>query len=184
LTDSLNDLVGRKTLILGEVGAGKTRYTKTLLMEARSKGLGPITVIDMAPQPTKVGDTSVGGFLIEVDTEVRVLRCDDIKTPRLSARNAKELMELALSNHVEIELLLEEFNREPTPVLFINDVSIYLQVGGLANLWDTINKAETVIVNGYFGDKLSDDRGTGVSEHERSLMEELASRMDKVIWLH
>ena len=102
-------------------------------------------------------------------------------TPRLSAETSEELLELADQNREKIEILLDEFKAHPSSILFINDVSIYLQRGELDRLWDTIELAETVVANGYLGILLSDDLGTGVSVRERRLMEELASRMDVVV---
>ena len=40
---------------------------------------------------------------------------------------------------------------------------------------------EEFIANGYYGDHLSEDLGTGVSNKERELMDLLSSRMDKEI---
>lgn len=40
---------------------------------------------------------------------------------------------------------------------------------------------EEFIANGYYGDHLSEDLGTGVSNKERELMDLLSSRMDKAI---
>jgi hypothetical protein len=46
---------------------------------------------------------------------------------------------------------------------------------------EALDACETFIANGYHGDSLSEDRGTGVSKIERDLMNRLASRMDVVI---
>jgi len=181
---SMSKLTGKRTLIVGDVGAGKTLQTRRLLEEALSLGLSPITVMDMAPETRVVNGTRVGGQLLEADFPgVRVLRNRCIKTPRLSAINAKDLVEQALHNAVVVEGLLEQFRVRPSPVLFINDVSIYLQLGDLETLWDTIAMAETVVANGYMGDKLRGDHGSGVSERERRAMEELADRFNVLVRL-
>ena len=181
---SMSDLVGKKTLIVGDVGTGKTTQTRRLLEEALSLGVGPTTVIDMAPETREVNGARVGGPLLEAQVpNIRVLRDKRIKTPRLSAVDAKDLMEQARHNATVVEDLLKRFRVNPTPVLFINDVSIYLQLGDLETLWGTIAKARTIVANGYVGERLRDDRGSGVSERERRGMEELAARFDMVVRL-
>ncbi|HUV33343.1 MAG TPA: hypothetical protein VMW22_00330 [Candidatus Desulfaltia sp.] len=181
---SMSELAGKRTLIVGDVGTGKTNQTRRLMEEALSLGLGPVTVMDMAPEARVVNGTRVGGPLLDANVPgVRVLRNRCIKTPRLSAVDAKDLVEQALHNAVVVEGLLEQFRASPSPVLFINDVSIYLQLGDLGTLWDAIAMAETVVANGYLGERLRDDRGSGVSERERRGMEELADRFHVVVRL-
>jgi hypothetical protein len=81
------------------------------------------------------------------------------------------------------ESLLDDFLLEPTTILFVNDVSIHLQRGEINRLWRAFEAAETVVVNGYYGERLKADCERGLSSCERTLMEELASRMDRVIRL-
>lgn len=180
----MSEIVGRRTLIAGDAGAGKTRLTRRLLEEALGMGLEGVTVIDMAPGAVDVNGSPVGGTLAEADEyDVRCLGSDDIRTPRLSARTAEELLQLAEHNMREVDGLLEAFEEEPSRTLFVNDISIYLQRGDLERLWRALESAETVVANGYLGDKLGEDLGTGLSRDERERMEELASRMDVVIRL-
>lgn len=182
LDTSMSDLVGRRTLIAGDVGAGKTRLTRRLLEEALEMGLDDVTVIDMAPRAVDIDGVPVGGVLVTVDASgIRYLQADDIKTPRLSARTPEELLQLADHNRDKVERLLEAFDTEPSSILFINDVSIYLQRGSLDRLWETLLKADTVVANGYVGERLKDDLGTGLSRDESQRMDELASRVDEVI---
>ncbi len=167
---------------MGDVNTGKTMMTKDLLDEAIKLDPSEVTVIDMAPKLSIVKGFSFGGALLEPrDYDVLCLMPDEIRTPRLSARTSEELLQLATHNKQKIERLLYEFQAHPSRILFINDVSIYLQSGKLERLWDTIKLAETVVANGYLGTRLEEDLGTGVSTRERRLMEELASRMDVVI---
>jgi GTPase SAR1 family protein len=174
-----------KVLIVGDVGTGKTALTRRILTEAVHIGFKrDITVIDMAPGATVINGLPVGGKLLSSsDFNVRLLEAKDIKTPRLSAHDHEELLRLADHNRDEVEKLMDKFVAEPTKILFINDVSIYLQRGDLERLWGALEKADTVVVNGYLGEKLRSDLGTGISERERRLMEGLAARMDIVISL-
>ena len=185
LTDiSFNKVRGRRVLIVGEVGSGKTRLTRRLLTEALAGGRGNVSVIDMAPKPLNVNGLLAGGALLqEPDPRVRYLAPKEVKAPRLSARDAGELIEFADQNRKEIEGLLEDFLREPTEDLFVNDVSIYLQRGDLERLWKAFSAAYTVVANGYLGERLAHDFGSGLSEREANLMRRLAGRMDEVIRL-
>lgn len=167
---------------MGDVNTGKTMMTKELLDEAIELDPGEVTVIDMAPKLFMVESISFGGALLGPgDNDVRCLMSDEIRTPRLSAETREELLEFADQNREKIERLLDEFQAHPSRILFINDVSIYLQLGELDRLWDTIKLAETVVANGYLGTRLEEDLGTGVSARERHLMGKLASRMDVVV---
>jgi len=181
---SIKEALGRRTLIMGEVGSGKTWLTDRLLEEALSLDLQDITVIDMAPEAATLRGISVGGTLRGAkNPKVRYLRAEDLKTPRLSARDADELIEYTDHNRKITEGLLDDFMLKPTSILFVNDVSIYLQRGEIDRLWRAFEAAETVVANGYYGEKLKADYGTGLSSREKTLMEKLASKMDEVIRL-
>jgi len=172
-------------LIIGDVGAGKTRLTRRLLREAISLGYSrEITVIDMAPKMEIIDGKPIGGRLLESEErprEIRYLVPIRVEMPRVKASSAEELRHLVHLNAERIRPLLEAYLRSPSSILFINDASIYLQSGRLHPLTDAIEKAETAIINGYYGEHLTEDMGTGVSDVERRLMEQLASMMDIVI---
>lgn len=181
---SFSELRGMKTLIVGDVGAGKTTFTRRLLMEAVDQVNGLITVLDFAPPAQKVKGIDVGGYLLEDShTKIRCLYSRLIKTPRLSAEDCYELIRLASYNRVITESLLAQFLDSPTDTLFINDASIHLQQGNLRELLDVISNASTVVANGYMGSTLRPDHGSGVSERENFKLRQLAARMDRVIEL-
>jgi len=170
------------------VGAGKTRLTARLLEEAVDLGLSKeITVIDMAPRTQEIRGRVVGGRLSEVTEacgRVRYLAPRRVETPRLSASSAEELLRMVRLNAERIGPLLEEYLRRPTPILFINDVSLYLQSGSIDPVLRALRRAETFIANGYYGEYFArEDHGTGISRRERELMDLLASQVDIVIRL-
>jgi len=172
---------------MGDVRTGKTKMTVELLEEAVKLGFsGMITVIDMAPKTEMVGGRSIGGRLSEMTRahrEVRYLAPPRVETPRLTATSAEELLSKTQLNVERIRPLLEEYTATPSPILFINDISIYLQSGSVDPILRAAARAETFIANGYYGEYFFRDRGTGVSKRERELMDLLASHMDMIIRL-
>jgi len=182
---SFKQCLGKKVLILGDVGTGKTKMTAELLSEAIEAGYtADITIIDLGPAKTRVKGRRIGGHLTETMTipkAVRYLAPARVETPRLSATSADHLLTLAKVNHEAIAPLLKQFLAEPSPILFVNDVSIYFQSGAPDLLFEAVERAETFVANGYYGRYFAFDYGTGVSKRERELMDLLASKMDKVI---
>jgi hypothetical protein len=172
---------------MGNVRTGKTKLTVELLEEAVGLGISKdITVIDMAPRTKMVRGLSIGGRLSELTValrDVRYLTPPEVVTPRLEAASAKELLSMVRLNAERIRPLIEDYVERPTPVLFINDVSIYLQSGSAEPVLAVAALAGTFIANGYYGEFFSKDHGTGVSRRERTLMELLASQMDVVVRL-
>lgn len=179
--------MGKKTLIFGDVRTGKTKLTVNLLEEAVKLGFSKmITVIDMAPETEIVEGRSIGGRLSELTRShrrVRYLTPYRVETPRLNATSAEELLSMIQLNVERIKPILEEYLSSPTPILFINDISIYLQSGSADPVLAAAGRAETFIANGYYGEYFTQDHGTGVSKRERDLMDLLASQMDVIIRL-
>ncbi len=181
---SFSELVGTRTLIVGDVGTGKTVLSRRLLLEAVDVVGDDISVLDFAPPAQKVKDIKVGGYLLEGSHHgIRCLCSRVIKTPRLSAGDSDELIRLARFNREITESLIARFMDSPTDTLFINDASIHLQQGNLGELLDTIKAASTVVANGYMGSTLKPNHGSGVSKRENFMMRRLAAGMDKVIEL-
>ena len=86
-------------------------------------------------------------------------------------------MQKARRNRREIEGLLRRLDSEPREILFINDVSLYLQAGGADALIPRIERAGTVVANGYWGEKLG---GGLLSGWERSEMHRLKDHFDRI----
>ena len=184
---SLQELQNRKTVIIGDLGTGKTKLTARLLDEAVQKGLSnKVAAIDMAPPRFLMKNQQAGGQLEDFTPstkKVRYLKVVGIKAPRLMARNPEELLLLAKSNRHLIDRSLGDYLENPSAILFINDVSIYLQTGKVEKIYEVMNMAETFIANGYYGEKLAEDMGTNVSKSEREGMNRLTSSADIVIRL-
>lgn len=190
---SLSDLhfsqvQGRKLLILGDVGSGKTALTTRMISEAVSSNTATdVTVIDMAPERRKFKDIFIGGritdFLDPKTSAHLLLSTRKLHAPRIEGHTATEIINFARANAESIEELLESYLASPTPILFINDVSIYLQAGETRRLLKTVKAAETFVANAYQGTTLADDRHSGISKRERLGLNVLKSAMDKVIIL-
>lgn len=184
---TFQNAIGQSVLIIGDVGAGKSQLTIRLVDEAIAAGMQEhITVIDMAPTTRFVGSLKIGGQLREMAPhlkEVRYLAPSRIDTPRLSARSPKELQHLVALNKQRITPLLHAFLHTSSPILVINDVSLYLQSGSLALVTQAIRATDTSIINGYYGQSIQTEIEDPVSRIERTLMDRLIGKMDIVVTL-
>ncbi len=174
--------MGRKTLIVGDVGAGKTKLTAELLENLLVRVDPPhVTVVDMAPERAGVG-LALTRYL-SLPEGVRYLRPSGLRAPRLEGRNRDEVLELARHNARLIKPLLDLYRTRPTPVLVVNDLSIYLQSGPLEDIVSCLNLSRTFLGNAYYGSRLEEDAGSGLSVRERRLVEELMRLVDVVVRL-
>lgn len=178
----VSELLGKKTLIIGDVGSGKTILTARILDELVELGLGKeITVIDLGPE--KLG---VGRRLCHYSKrigEIRLLEPKRLRAPRLEGKTVDEVIMFAEHNRKAIEPLFDSFLKNPTPILLINDLSIYLQAGRLEKVLSLMNGSKTFIANSYYGKRLSDDKGSGITGREIEAVEAIMRRVDKVIHL-
>jgi hypothetical protein len=170
--------LGKKTLILGDVNSGKTTLTREILVGFCRQGLGGrIAVMDLAPEiPEEVlrrrGLAGVGGRLEPPGGCGAATLHASIIAPRLTSSSEEEAMEKAGWNRKVIDGLLTRFESLDRDILFVNDVSLYLQAGDLDCITGLLEKTGTAVVNGYFGEKLG--RGE-LSRRERDAMEGLAA---------
>jgi GTPase SAR1 family protein len=175
------DVAGKKVLILGEVGSGKTLLVSRLLKELMSLfDAREVTVIDMAPE----AKGEVGGRILDyVDSidRARYLSPEKVYTPRISGNSCEQVLKYAELNREAIEPLLNEFSRNPTRILILNDVTLYLHTGTLERILACMNRAETVVTTAYRGSKLGENHGSGISVRERRLVEALATHSDQMV---
>lgn len=184
---SVNEILGRKLLIVGDVGTGKTAFTAQILKKLFNFGLkNDITIIDMAPKTLFFSGKRIGGRLDEYTNlvkKVKYLVPTVVHPPRIASKSNKELLYFAEENLKNIDPLINKYLKNPTEILIINDISIYFHAGDLSKILQCVNKAETFIANSYYGETLKKDFGTGISRRERILIEKLMKYMDKVIML-
>jgi len=175
------DILGKKVLILGEAGSGKTRLAAKLFQELTTL-INPeeITVIDLAPR--KAG--AIGGELtdyVEISSVVRHLSPKNVYTPRLAGQSPEQVLHYAQLNRENMEPLLNTFIQNPTKVLIINDVTLYLHLGKLETVLSCVRLANTFLATAYYGSKLANDLGTGISANERQLVDKLARFLDLTV---
>jgi hypothetical protein len=175
---NIRDYLEKKTLILGDVNSGKTTLTREILDKFCRQGLGGrIAVMDLAPEiPEEVlwrrGLAGVGGRLEPpVGYGAATTLRTTIVAPRLTSSSEEEAMEKAERNRKVIDGLFRRFESMDRDILFINDVSLYLQAGGMDRITGLLERTGTAVVNGYFGETL----GPGeLSRREREAMKGLA----------
>ncbi|MCX8183715.1 MAG: ATP-binding protein [Crenarchaeota archaeon] len=181
MSSRIKEVLGRRILILGTMGSGKTRLTAEILDRLLENTVPTdITVIDMSPTTVP----GVGGRVSTYTSNVfkaRYLKPETVRAPRIEGKNRDEVLSFADFNRVKIEPLLQEFLARPTPVLIINDLSIYLHSGDVSKIVECLELANTVVANSYYSESLMDDKGSGVSEREKKLLDMLMNRFDHVL---
>ena len=170
-----------RTLILGDVNTGKTTLTGDILSALCLQGVGRrMAVVDMAPTIPETlarqkGLPGAGGRLRYPDGQSILYLSGHFEAPRLSSATEAEAMEKAQRNRESINDLFHKLDSSFRDILLINDISMYLQSGSAHELIFWIDRAATVIANGYWGEKL----GSGVlTQRERSEMIRLRAHFE------
>jgi hypothetical protein len=179
-----NNCIGTYTLLYGETNTNKTYYTsKFIQFLIESKNINPkeISILDFAPPLCIIKNNKIGGKI--QDYYKNSTLCNnyyfqgEIIPPRLKAMNLKELYENACSNCKKTFKILKYFNDNPTSILIINDLSIYLHVGNKKLLIDSIQKANTFFGNSYYGTSIKTDFTSLFSLREKRLVEYLVKKI-------
>lgn len=173
-----DEWLGRRTLILGDVNTGKTTRCRQILAALCQQGLGVrIGVIDMAPHIPEAlarqrGLVGAGGNLVPPPgSGVLDLRAH-LDAPRLSSRTEDEAQAKAGQNARILDALLAQLPHSGRDILFINDVTLYLQAGKAGDLLQRIGAAtlSTLVVNGYSGERLG---GGALTQREKVQTDQL-----------
>ncbi|MHA1985557.1 MAG: hypothetical protein ACW98D_02860 [Promethearchaeota archaeon] len=181
-----NNLQGCHTLIYGETNTKKTYYTAQFvqfLIELKDIAPKDITILDFAPNLVITEEMKIGGKI--QDFYKKSIKCrniflqGEIIPPRLSSRNKTELYQIAYENYKKTSKLLNYFNEDPTTILIINDISIYLHMGSLDLLLKAINNSATFFGNSYYGSSIKKDFATLFSRREKKRVENLIEEVEK-----
>lgn len=173
--------LGKRTLLVGEAGSGKTRFLAGFLDYLVDRGLaGETTLIEMAPNRV----AGIGGGIEEYTLnvwKVRYLKPGRVWAPRLLGKSREEVIRYAEENRDVIKPLLQQYISHPTPILLINDITIYLHAGEPQHLIQAIELSNTFMATAYRGKKLEDDKGSGITWRERRGLKALRHMADEVV---
>jgi hypothetical protein len=181
----LSILIGKKTLIYGESNTGKTFYTAKFvqyLLEVKKINTKDISILDFAPKLAYFKNLKIGGRIH--DYYENSTKCNNIDfegeiiPPRLKAKNKNEVYANICLNFNKIYEIIELYNRSPTPVLIINDISLFLHLGSNKYLINTINKSDTFFGNAYYGSSISSKFSKLLSVKEKIRVESLIKNVE------
>jgi len=167
--------LGRQTVLAGDVNSGKTAKTTEILNQFLAAGYArDLAILDLAPDTVQ----GIGGkMLFEKDPGVLYLT-GKIAAPRLMGKNETHTRELARDNAQTIETLFVDLERHSRDVLFINDLTLYLQAGNIDRILNVLQNSATTIINAYYGNSFSDSE---LTRRERQLTEIIMKNSDSVI---
>ncbi|MFX1346288.1 MAG: hypothetical protein ACFFBC_10620 [Promethearchaeota archaeon] len=183
---NFNSLVGHHTLLYGETNTKKTFYTsKFIQFLVESKNISPndISILDFAPPSTTINNLQIGGkvqdFYEKCNSCKNILFKGEIIPPRLNSNNKTELYHIAYENYKKTSEILDFYKNNPTPVLIINDISIYLHIGNVKPLLEVINRSNTFFGNSYYGSSITRNYATLFSLREKRQIEYLIKKVEK-----
>ncbi len=176
---------GHRTLLYGETNTGKTYYTAKFvqyLLEIKKITPEDISILDFAPKLAYFNNLKIGGRI--QDYYENSVKCNninfkgDIIPPRLKAKNKNDMYNNICHNFNKIYEIIEIYNISPTPVLIINDISLYLHLGSTRYLINTINKSNTFFGNSYYGSSISSKFSKLISIKEKRKVESLLKNVE------
>lgn len=177
---NFDKLLSRRVLICGEVGVGKTKLLTSFLKFLIDRGLeGDVTIIDLAPEYGGIG-RSVESYYPGV-RGLRYMRPSKVYPPRLLGKDAHEVLHYAEMNLMEARRLLDNYARNPTRILLVNDLTIYLHAGDPDDILRLLDLCETFAATAYEGMALEDDKGSGVTAREKHGLSKIKEHMDIIV---
>ena len=174
------------TLLYGETNTNKTYQTSKFvqfLLESKEVPPKNISILDFAPNLMTIKKIKIGGkiqdFYENSMTSKNILFKGEIIPPRLKSSNKTELYQNACENFKKTSEILHLFKKDPTPILIINDISIYLHIGNIKLLLEAINKSNTFFGNSYYGSSIKRDYATLFSLREKRQVDYLIKKVEK-----
>jgi hypothetical protein len=181
-----NEFIGSHTILYGETNTKKTYYTAKFvqfLVESKKENPKEISILDFAPASIMINNIKIGGKII--DFYPQSFKCNNVPfegeiiPPRLNAHNKKELYKYAYENYKKTRDTLNKFNDNRTPVLIINDISLYLHSGDKKYLLKSINAVDTFFGNSYYGSSIKSNFALFFSLKEKHSVKYLVNRIEK-----
>jgi hypothetical protein len=167
--------MNRRTIIVGDVNSGKTAQTLDILKLFLKAGHAKnIAIFDMAPDTIR----GIGGKMKPPLDEPLLYLTTSIFAPRLAGKDQYHTLKLAEKNATAIEKLFKKFYRQKREILFVNDVTLYLQAGDSERFIKILDTTSTHIINAYYGDTFCDSE---LTRREKNLTEALMKLCDQII---
>ncbi len=165
----------KKTLLVGDINSGKTFRGGEILAAFCRAGLGGrIVILDMAPEIPEAMAVAKGlrgaGGRLSPPPGCDVLVFEASPVPPVSAPGRSGGPGKGPSEPPVIEALFPRVSETSRDILFINDVSLYLQAGNAEDLISFLHRFGTVIANGYWGNRLG---GGSLTDREKEQMKRL-----------
>lgn len=179
---SFEDIMDRKTLILGDINTGKTTLTRDMFAEFCRRGLGErIAILDLAPEipldtATRKGLPGAGGKLLPPEECNALYLSGHFTAPRLTSKTEEEALEKARRNRRIMGRLFQRLKNSSRDILVANDISMALQAGTTASLIRVLATAGTVVANGYWGERLG---GGKLTAREKARMIKLKAWFER-----
>ncbi|MHA1932765.1 MAG: hypothetical protein ACW96X_09515 [Promethearchaeota archaeon] len=181
-----NEFFGQHTLLYGDTNTKKTYLTSKFvqyLLESKNVSPKDVSILDFAPKSTTFKHLKIGGKILDYYTSSTKCRNISFKgeiiPPRFKSSNKIELYQNAYENFKKTTKVLNSFNEEPTSILIVNDVSIYLHMGCLKLLLRAIDNSSTFFGNSYYGSSIKKDFATLFSRREKRQVENLIKEVEK-----
>jgi hypothetical protein len=181
---NFNECIGCSTLLYGETDTRKTSFTAKFVQYLLESNFNPqeISILDFAPKLTFFKNLKIGGRIQEYYNES--IKCRnliikrEIIPPRLKAINKSELHKNLCYNYEITSKILDDFNDNPTDILIINDISIYLHLGSKRYILQTISKVNTFFGNSYYGTSIKSKFSTLLSIIEKKKVDFLIKNIE------
>ncbi len=174
--------LNKYTLVIGDVGKGKTKLTGDFIKELIRLGYdGDLYIIDLAPNVRNIGSRLskyVYGFRNSIYRYSR-----EIRAPRVEAKDSRMLKEYIERNYRVALEFFKDFVKSGRKILVVNDLSIFLHYAEVEEVLRYIEHSDTFFGNCYYGEHIIDQFGTGIDRIERKKVLELTKYMDNVIKL-
>ncbi len=175
--DNIDHYMNQRTIIVGDVNSGKTSQTLNILKLFLKAGHAKkIAILDLAPGNIQ----GIGGKMEPPLDEPLLYLTTSILAPRLTGKDKYHTLKLAEKNATAIEKLFAKFYRQKREILFVNDVTLYLQAGDFERFIKILDTTSTHIINAYYGHTFSDSE---LTRREKNLTEELMKLCDQIIEL-